>query len=239
VRVLVVEDDPASLREHVRALRRLSLAVDGERTVRAGLRALSEVAYDALIVRRRLADGDGMALAHEVGDGVAVVVLTAGPSVVERVDLLLTGVDDCIPPPVGTEELALRLSKAILRRTGAPARVRLGRVVVDRIRRDARLDGVALDLTARQMCVLDHLVAHLHRVVTPEELLEHCWDERSDMFSNPVPSQITRLRAKLAGAVEVAWTGGAGYLLQVVDEAAASAGPDACEGVCPASRPDV
>lgn len=228
MRVLVVEDDPAALREHVRALRRLGLAVDGERTVRAGGRALAEVPYDALIVRRRLADGDGMALAHEVGDHVAVVVLTTGP-VAERLDLLLAGVDDCIAAPVDTRELTLRLIKAMLRRTGAPSRVRLGRVLVDRIRREVSLDGVPVALTARQMCVLDHLVAHRHRVVPPEELLEHCWDERSDMFSNPVPSQITRLRSKLTGAVDIVWTGGAGYLLEVAEEEAEAQGePDAC-----------
>ena len=217
-----------ALREHVRALRRLGLAVDGERTVRAGGRALAEVSYDALIVRRRLADGDGMALAHEVGDHVAVIVLTTGP-VAERLDLLLAGVDDCILDPVDIRELALRLIKAMLRRTGSRSRVRIGRVLVDRIRREVSIDGTPVDLTARQMCVLDHLVAHRHRVVPPEELLEHCWDERSDMFSNPVPSQITRLRSKLAGAVDIVWTGGAGYLLEVAEEEApASSEPDAC-----------
>ncbi|HEX7133423.1 MAG TPA: response regulator transcription factor [Iamia sp.] len=234
MRVLVVEDDPAALREHVRALRRLGLAVDGERTVRAGGRALADVPYDALVVRRRLADGDGMALAHELGDHVAVVVLTSGP-VGERLDLLLAGVDDCIAPPVGTQELALRLGKAMLRRTGSPSRVRIGRVLVDRIRREVSLDGAPVALTARQMCVLDHLVAHRHRVVSLEELLEHCWDERSDMFSNPVPSQITRLRSKLAGAIDIVWTGGAGYLLHVVEEEPTSARgePDACGGTRP------
>lgn len=227
MRVLVVEDDPAALREHVRALRRLGLAVDGERTVRTGGRALAEVPYDALVVRRRLADGDGMALAHEVGDHVAVVVLTNGP-MAERLDLLLAGVDDCIPAPVDTRELTLRLTKAMLRRTGAPSRVRIGRVLVDRIRREVSIDGVAVTLTARQMCVLDHLVAHRHRIVSPEELLEHCWDERSDMFSNPVPSQITRLRSKLSGAVDIVWTGGAGYLLEASEEDASPTEPDAC-----------
>jgi DNA-binding response OmpR family regulator len=229
VRVLVVEDEPASLREHVRWLRRLGLAVDGVRTVRAGTKALSEVPYDALVVRRRLADGDGMVLARDIGEHVAVVALTAGPAPAERLDLLLSGVDDCLTSPVSTEELALRLCKAMLRRTDEPSRVRLGRVLVDRIRREVKLDGAPLDLTARQMCVLDHLVAHRHRVVSPEELLEHCWDERTDMFSNPVPSQITRLRAKLAGAVDIVWTGGTGYLVQVVATDRDAAG-DACGG---------
>lgn len=216
MRVLVVEDDPAALREHVRVLRRHGLAVDGERTVRAGSAALGRADYDALVVRRRLADGDGIALTHDLGDHVAIVVVTAGSAVAERLDLLLAGVDECIVPPVGADELALRLGKAILRRTGAPSRVRLGRVLIDRIRREVSLDGAAVDLTARQMCVLDHLVAHRHRIVSAEELLEHCWDERSDMFSNPVPSQVTRLRRKLAGAVDIVWSGGTGYLLQVV-----------------------
>jgi DNA-binding response OmpR family regulator len=233
VRVLVVEDDPAALRDHVRALRRRGLAVDGERTVRAASVAMAATDYDALVVRRRLADGDGVSLRDQVRDDVAVLVLTAGSEPAERLELLLGGVDDCIPPPVATEELALRLTKALLRRTGAPSRVRLGRVLVDRIRREVTLDGRAVELTARQMCVLDHLVANRHRIVTSEELLEHCWDERSDMFSNPVPSQITRLRSKLAGAVDIAWTGGVGYLLEVAADPRPGGSSDPCRG----SRP--
>lgn len=218
MRVLVVEDDPAVLREHVRALRRQGLAVDGRRTVRSGSDALVGAAYDALVLRCRLADGDGLALVREVGDHVALLVLATASDGADGRELLLAGIDEWIVLPVGADELAVRIAKAILRRTGAPARVRLGSLLVDRIRREVTIDGAAVALTARQMGVLDHLVAHRHRIVTSEELHEHCWDERSGIFSNPVPSQVTRLRAKVSGAVDITWTAGVGYLLEVAGE---------------------
>lgn len=214
MRVLVVDDEPSALRLHVHELRTRGLAVDGRRTVRAASAACREVPYDALVVRRKLVDGDGMTVVGLVEAPVAVVVVAATDTTKERLELLGLGIDDCISPPVDVEELALRLCKALARRAGSPARVRIGPVVLDRARREVTVGDDALELTPRQMCVLEHLIVHRHRVVGSEELLVHCWDDRVDPFSNPVPSQITRLRSKLAGALDIAWTGGFGYLVR-------------------------
>lgn len=217
MRVLVVEDDPATLRLHVKVLRAYGLAVDGLRTQRAAADALADVPYDAAVLSRHLADGDGLGLLPGLGPEAAVVVVTAPDAAEQRWEALEAGADDCLTPPFAADELALRLCKAIVRRTEpSSSPVRLGRVVFDRARRTITVDGVEVRTTKTELCVLDHLVAHRHRVVGAEELLEHCWDSRRDMFSNPLPSQINRLRVRFADHLRIRWTDKGGYLLEPI-----------------------
>lgn len=215
MRVLVVEDDPATLRLHVKVLRTYGLAVDGVRTRRAAAEALQDVAYDGAVLSRHLADGDGLELLSRLGPEAAIVVVTAPGADAQRREALEAGADDCLTPPFSPDELALRLCKAIVRRTEpSSAPIRLGRVVFDRARRTITVDGETIRTTKTELCVLDHLIAHRHRVVGAEELLEHCWDSRRDIFSNPLPSQINRLRALFADHLRIRWTDKGGYLIE-------------------------
>ena len=59
------------------------------------------------------------------------------------------------------------------------------------------------------------LVRHRDRMLTTEELLEHCWDGRRDPFSNPLHTQITRLRKIFKGALRIASVRGAGYRVEL------------------------
>jgi DNA-binding response OmpR family regulator len=215
MRVLVVEDDPATLRLHVKVLRAYGLAVDGVRTLRAAVEVLQDVPYDGAVLSRHLIDGDGVGLLPMLAADAAVVVITTPGAAEQRREALEAGADDCLTPPFAPDELALRMCKAIVRRTEPTSSpVRLGRVVFDRARRVITIDGEAVKTTKTELCVLDHLVAHRHRVVGAEELLEHCWDSRRDMFSNPLPSQINRLRARFADHLRIRWTDKGGYLVE-------------------------
>lgn len=207
------------LRAWVGRLHEFGLAVDPARTGADATVALGKHAYDAAVVSQDLADGDGLALVPSVGAEVAVVGVTNEDSGDRRVALIADGADDCITPPFDVDELCLRVCRALVRRTepSMGAVVGLGRVVVDRVTRRVVLDGGEVHLTPTEMCVLDHLVAHRHRLVTVEELFAHCWDARAGLFSNPVPSQVSRLRRKLAGGVRIVWSGPGGYRLEVAD----------------------
>ncbi len=216
MRILVVQRTPAVLREWTRRLRAYGLAVDGARTGTGAMVMVDEHAYDAVVLAQDLADGDGFDLVPSLGGEVAVVGVTDEDAGHRRSALIAQGADDCITPPFDVDELCLRVCRALVRRTeGAPGGVVvLGRVVVERVTRRVTLDGRELDLTPTEMCVLDHLVAHRHRLVTTEELFAHCWDAGAGIFSNPVPSQIRRLRQKLAAGLLITWSGQRGYLLE-------------------------
>lgn len=219
MRVLVVAA-PSAGRGLVEGLRRAGLATDGRDDVPSAEEALRVTGYDAVVVQADLPVVDGLALAGVAGPGVAVIVMGAD------VVLLGLGSEGATAPPViedqvdldvDVDELALRIRKAVLRRTGAPARVRLGRMRIDRLRGEVTIDGHAVRLSRQPMAVLDHIVAHRDRLVSSEEIFEHCWDERTDMLSDPVYTQVTRLRRALAGVVQIVRVPRVGYRLQVVD----------------------
>ncbi len=219
MRCLVVAA-PAPLRSWVVALRRAGFAVDAVRTRAAALDLLSELEPDAVVVMTALADGDGLDVLA-AAPGAASVAVTPSGADEERATALAAGADDAVTPPVTTDELVLRVAKALVRRTEPTGigLVRLGPVTVDRAVRRVNRDGAPLELTPTELCVLDHLVANRHRLVPPGELLDRCWDARRDMFSNPLSSQVWRLRGHLAGAVEIRWVNRGGYIVEAAPEA--------------------
>lgn len=218
---MLVAAPSAAAGGQVDALRRAAMAVDVAAGPDEVARALEVVPYDAVVAGSDLFAGHLREVRATVGPAAALVVVTSEPSPDERIAALADGADDAVAPDVGAPELVLRVAKAVVRRTATDrGPLHLGRVVVDRSRRTAELDGEPAPLTRRQLCVLLYLAGHLDRLVPTDELLEHCWDRRRDEFSNPLPTQVTRLRGVFAGALEVPWIDRGGYRLVVVGGAA-------------------
>ena len=72
-----------------------------------------------------------------------------------------------------------------------------GDLRLDPARRVALRAGRRLDLTAKEMAVLELLMAAQGAVVSAEQMLEQAWDEHADPFTATVKVTISRLRAKL------------------------------------------
>lgn len=216
VRVLVAVP-AAAARGHVGALRCAAMAVDVTSERDDLIHALEAAPYDAVVAGSAASGRHLGEVRAAMEPEAALLVVTTGPSPDERIAALADGADDAVAPDVGAPELVLRVAKAVVRRTATDrGPLHLGRVVVDRSRRTAVLDGARAPLTQRQLCVLLYLAGHRDRLVSTDELLEHCWDRRRDEFSNPLPTQVTRLRGAFAGALELPWIERGGYRLVVV-----------------------
>lgn len=219
MRVLVLEDDRRLCEAYARRLRADGYAVDEVATLSRARHAIIDVAYDCLVLDRLVPDGDSLELVAEVLDEPArpwMLVLSALGDPDHRVRGLEAGADDYVPKPARLDELALRVRKLMVRpRSVVPGPLHLGRVTVDRARRQVVLDGDEVHLTSRQYAVLDYLVANRHRMVPTEELLEHCWDRNRDLFGNPVHTQVSRLRKLFRGALRIESVRGAGYVIRV------------------------
>lgn len=221
MRVLLLEDEARLAAAYARRLRSSGMAVDEVRTLGQARLAVIDTDYDCLVLDRFVPDGDSLDLVAELDrqpSHAPVVIVSSAGGGDQRVKGLGAGADDYLPKPVRLAELALRVRRVAVRHSGVPARgpVRLGRVTVDPGHRLVTLDGDAVTLTRTQYAVLEHMVARRHRLVTTQELLEHCWDGRRDPFSNPLQSQITRLRATFRGALRFTSVQSAGYVLDVV-----------------------
>jgi DNA-binding response OmpR family regulator len=84
-------------------------------------------------------------------------------------------------------------------------------VRVDPARHDVTRDGTMINLTPKELAVLEALLAANGAVVSPETLLDQVWDDHVDPFTNVVRVTIMTLRKKLGAPPLIATVVGAGY----------------------------
>jgi DNA-binding response OmpR family regulator len=215
VRVLVVEDFEVMARSIGTGLRREGLAVD---VVLDGNDALSHLAvtrYDVVVLDRDLPGVHGDEICRRIvaeDSGSRILMLTAASTVKERVDGLALGADDYLPKPFDFAELVARI-RALARRTTTPLPPTLecGDVTLDSGRRVAFRAGRRLELSPKELAVLECLLSSQDRALSAEELLERAWDEHTDPFTTAVKTTIRRLRAKLGDPPMIQTVREAGY----------------------------
>jgi two-component system response regulator VanR len=215
MRVLIAEDEPRVGDAVARGLRREGMAVDLARDGETALRKALTAPYDVVVLDRDLPalHGDDVCrtLAAERPQ-TKVLMLTAAGGVDDLVDGLALGADDYLPKPFRFAELVARL-RALARRAGAARPPVLGTadVVLDPARRTATRAGRPLDLTPKEFAVLEVLLSAQGDVVTPDDLVEHAWDEQLDPLSNTVRMTIMTLRRKLGDPPLIQTVRGSGY----------------------------
>ncbi len=113
------------------ALKGYDMVVDHVLTLADAEEAISADVHDAVLLDRRLPDGDGLSLIPKLRarvDGIPIIVLTARSDVADRIAGLDSGADDYLAKPFSVEELLARLRAAggpsIRSRAGRPPRLR-------------------------------------------------------------------------------------------------------------------
>jgi len=200
MRLLLLEDDDLlgdALREYLRGERHV---VDWCRTL-AQAQGLDDEPYDALLVDWQLPDGSGLQwlrARRARGDTTPALMLTARDLLAQRVEGLDAGADDYLVKPFAPEELAARL-RAVGRRlaqSGQGVRT-FGGVELDLPARAARVDGVRVELTAREWAVLEALVLRSGRIVPKADLERLVLGFESELASNALEVHVSALRRKL------------------------------------------
>ena len=201
MRVLVVEDYEPMARAIVTGLRREGMAVDAVHDGGAALSHLALTRYDVVVLDRDLPGVPGDEICRRLAAGRSpsrILMLTAAGSLSDRVEGLGMGADDYLAKPFDFPELTARV-RALGRRAAVPLPPVLqhGDLKLDPASRTASRAGRRLALSAKELAVLEYLLAGAGRVVSAEELLERVWDEAADPFTTAVKQTVHRLRAKL------------------------------------------
>jgi DNA-binding response OmpR family regulator len=145
------------------------------------------------------------------------MMLTARDADSDQVRAFDAGADDYLTKPFSYAVLLARL-RALLRRGAAerPAVLKAGDLRVDPAARRAWRGEVELDLTARELSVLEYLVRRRGDAVSKRDILEHVWDYDFEGDPNIVEVYVRRLRNKLDrpfGRAGIETLRGAGYRL--------------------------
>ena len=225
MRVLIVEDDRPLGEALAEGLRQRGHAVDWFVTGAEADRALDAAPYDAIVLDLGLPRRDGMSwLSEWRGRALAlpVLVLTARDAVEQRIQGLDAGADDYLVKPITTDELAARL-RALIRRAGGRTQSvwQHGALSFDASARAVAWRGRPVELTAREMALLEVLLLHPHRVLSKASLLDKLCDwSRSEPESKSLEVHIHHLRRKLDPSV-VRTVRGVGYALGPAEPTAA------------------
>jgi DNA-binding response OmpR family regulator len=215
MRVLVIEDHVELAETVALGLQREGMAVDIAHDGESGLRRAAIYDYDVIVLDRDLPGVHGDRVCEMLvaeGGRTRVLMLTASAGIEDRVAGLSLGADDYLPKPFAFAELIARIRALARRAQPALAPVmRNGDLTLDTGRRIAHRAGRRLDLTAKELAVLELLLAARNTVVSPEELLARAWDEAADPFSAVVKVTISRLRRKLGEPPIIVTVPGAGY----------------------------
>jgi len=219
MRILIVEDDSVIADGLTRSLRGADYAVDCVNSGAEADHVLAAQPYDLVILDIGLPGLDGLEVLRRLrrrGAAVPVLMLTARDSLTDRVKGLDIGADDYMVKPFDLRELEARV-RALIRRgqSGGASALTHGSLVVDTAGRRATLAGETLELSARELGVLEVLMMRSGRVVNKEQLAEQLygWDE--EVGPNAIEVYVHRLRRKLEPAgVSIRTIRGLGYLLE-------------------------
>jgi DNA-binding response OmpR family regulator len=220
MRVLVVDDErrlAAGLRNGLEAEGfAVDVALDGD----DGLWMAREHPYDAIVLDILLPGINGYKLCETLRrDGIwtPILMLTAKGGEWDEVEGLDTGADDYLTKPFSYAVLVARL-RALLRRGARerPAVLEAGDLRLDPAARRAWRGQAELELTPRELALLEFLLRRRGEVVSKREILQHVWDDDFEGDPNIVEVYVRRLRGKLDrpfGRQTIQTVRGAGYRL--------------------------
>jgi two-component system OmpR family response regulator len=148
------------------------------------------------------------------GVATPVLMLTARDLLSDRIDGLDSGADDYLVKPFEPEELVARLRAVARRRAGASSsQLRLGPVELDLAAKSASVDGLRVELTAREWALLEALAQRAGRIVDKRELETLVLGNEAEVSSNALEVHVSSLRRKLGRSL-IETVRGLGYRVQ-------------------------
>jgi two-component system, OmpR family, response regulator len=201
MRLLLVEDEPDVAETLSWGLATEGYVVDTADNGVDGLWKATENDYDAIVLDVMLPGLDGYQVCRrlrERGRWAPILLLTAMDDDLDHAEGLDSGADDYLAKPFSYPVLLAHLRSLTRRTLGArPAVLTAGGLALDPASRTAARDGVPLDLTTREIAVLEHLLRRKGHAVSKSELLDHCWDVNFDGGAAAVEVLVHRLRRKI------------------------------------------
>lgn len=220
--ILIAESDADLAHGLAHTLRAHGSAVDVVLTLDTADTALSTQNFDLLILDALLPGPTlmgGLDLLRRLrarGLSMPVLMLSAQDSIEHRVRCLDLGADDYLAKPYALAELQARL-RALTRRAAGSGEnlLRHGPLTLDIAGHIATLHGALVDLSARELGLLEVLMQRPGRLVSKAQLIDHLCEWGEEVSNNAIEVYVHRLRRKLeAGGIRITTVRGLGYCLQ-------------------------
>lgn len=221
--ILVAEDDLVLADALSRALKQAGYTVDQLASGSEVDTALTTHSFDLLILDLGLPKLAGLEILRRLrarGSHTPVLILTAADSVEQRVQGLDLGADDYMAKPFALQELEARVRALTRRGLGTAGQsIQHGPLRFDPAGRVAYLNDQLVELSAREVGVLEALLQRVGRLVSKEQLVQQLCSWGDEVSHNAIEVYVHRLRKKIeVGPVRIATVRGLGYCLEKIPE---------------------
>ncbi|HEY9788105.1 MAG TPA: response regulator transcription factor [Candidatus Obscuribacterales bacterium] len=220
-KILLVEDDTNLADSVVQYLKAEHHVVETTESGEDALQLMKTSAYDVVILDIGLPDKTGIEVLTEYRNsrgGARVLILTGKDKIEEKEQGFDAGADDYLTKPFHIKELAARV-RALLRR---PAEVSADVIRLKNLELNPRtfcvtVGGTDIQLTRREMSLLEFFMRYPNQVFSSESLLTRVWQSDADVGPDTIKTYINRLRTKLgdnSAEVGIKTVHGVGYMLE-------------------------
>ena len=201
--LLVVEDDPRVADFLARGLRAEGYLITVARTGPEGLELGRSQPFDLIVLDLMLPGLSGLEVCQELRARqvlTPILMLTALDTTEDKIKGLRLGADDYLTKPFDVDELLARIEALIRRKRGFTADSRqlvVGDLVFDRETLTVRRGAHPIELTAKELALLELLMSAPGKVFSRERILNRVWGYAEDPLTNVIDVYIRRLRGKI------------------------------------------
>ncbi len=222
MKILLVEDDDASIALLTRNLSLQHHIIDAVKDGEMGWTYATTFEYDLIILDIMLPKLDGISLCKQLrteGYTMPILLLTAQDLTIAKIQGFEAGADDYVVKPYEIAELIARVNALLRRGSSNPLPLLIwGDLVLNPSTCEVTYNRCALTLTTKEYDLLELLLRDSYRVFSSEEIIDRLWSSDAFPAEATVRSHLRRLRHKLqaAGAPEdfIGTLHGRGYYLK-------------------------
>ncbi|MFC3051467.1 response regulator transcription factor [Kordiimonas pumila] len=178
--ILIVDDEP-----QIRKLLKISLEANGLKPEtaekgREALRLVASLKPDLVLLDLGLPDMDGKDVISEIREWsqVPIIICSVRDADQEMLKAFALGADDYVTKPFNPDVLLARITanlrKAATAEAGEPELVN-GRVKMDLVRHEVKVDGVKVDFTPKEYDLLRYFLVHRGKMLTHRQILHEVW----------------------------------------------------------------
>lgn len=219
--MLIVEDEHDIAIPLKKMLENIGYAVDFVDNGKDGLQSVLTNDYDCILLDLNLPEIDGINLAQKMRNqknNTPIIMVTARSQMYDKLEGFESGADDYVTKPFNISELIARI-KAVIKRN-SPNRdniLKFGKyeVFLNQNKIQDTTSKKEIELSNKEIGILEYLIRHKNSIVSSEDLLEHVWDQEVDIFTETVKTHIKTLRKKIDPEKKIIKTiRGKGYILE-------------------------
>ena len=206
MRILLVEDESQLLNAYVKGLKQDGYAIDTASDGATAVELCEINTYDLVVLDINLPKLNGIEVLKQVrtlNKSVKIIIVSANRSIEQRIEGLDLGANDYLTKPFDFQELRARI-RALLRRDfiSQPKVLSINDFNIDLNLHQITYQGKMILLTLKEYTILTYLIQNRERIISSEELLEKCWNDEADPFSEAMRVHIYALRKKIQEATQ-------------------------------------